>query len=247
MLKLLVEDRRQREEEFAAERARRDAETERRTEEMARQIELLTRLVGERERPAAVGVPGDRDKVKLTKLGDSDDIEAYLKTFERMMVAYDVPPARWVFKLAPQLSGKAQKAYTALNAEDAVDYGKVKAAILARYDINHETYRRRLREAAKKPDETYRQLATRILDLTNQWTKDCKTMEELRELIATEQVLRALPEGLRVWVHERKPKTAAEARQLSEDYLQARKPLQGSKRIEALGRQTDEERAGEVF
>ena len=52
MLKLLVEDRRQREEEYAAERARREAETERRTEEMARQVELLTRLVGERGRPA---------------------------------------------------------------------------------------------------------------------------------------------------------------------------------------------------
>ena len=64
---------------------------------MAIQIELLTRLVGERERPGAVETAGDRDKVKLTKLGDSDDIEAYLKTFERMMVAYDIPQARWVW------------------------------------------------------------------------------------------------------------------------------------------------------
>ena len=38
MVKLLLEDRRRREEEYAAERARRDAEVERRTEEMAKQI-----------------------------------------------------------------------------------------------------------------------------------------------------------------------------------------------------------------
>ena len=37
--------------------------------------------------------------------------------------------------LVPQLSGKAQKAYIALSAEDAVEYAKVKEAILARYDI----------------------------------------------------------------------------------------------------------------
>ena len=241
MVKLLLEDRRKREEEYAAERTRRNAEEARRTAEMAKQIELLTRLVGERERPGAVEMAGDRDKVKLTKLGDSDDIEAYLKTFERMMGAYDVPRARWVFKLAPQLSGKAQKAYTALSAEDAVEYDKVKDAILARYDINLETYRRRFREATKGPEETYRQLATRILDSAKQWTRDCTSVGELRELIATEQVLRALPESIRVWVHERKPKTAAEAGQLAEDYLQARRPIQGSKRQGASGQQPETE------
>ena len=67
-----------------------------------------------------------------------------MKTFERMMVAYEIPRARWVFKQAPQLSGKAQKAYTALSAEEAVEYERVKEAILARYNINLETYRRRL-------------------------------------------------------------------------------------------------------
>ena len=72
-------------------------------------------------------------------------------------------------------------------------------------------------------------------------------MEELRELIATEQVLRALPEGLRVWVQERKPKTAAEAGQLAEDYLQARRPLQGSKRMEVAGRRMDDELVRRCF
>jgi len=74
--------------------------------------------------------------VKLTKLTDSDDIESYLTTFERMMTAYNVPNSRWAFKLAPQLSGKAQKAYAAMESEQATDYAQVKEAILRRYDIN---------------------------------------------------------------------------------------------------------------
>ena len=61
-----------------------------------------------------------------------------------MMVAYEIPRARWVFKQAPQLSGKAQNAYTALSAEEAMEYERVKEAILARYNINLETYRCRL-------------------------------------------------------------------------------------------------------
>ena len=43
------------------------------------------------------------------------------------------------------------------------------------------------------------------------------------ELIATEQVLDALPVGARIWVRERKPKTAMEAGQLADDYVQARR------------------------
>ena len=50
-------------------------------------------------------------------------------------------------------------------------------------------------------------------------------MKELRDLIATEQVLRAMPASIRLWVHERKPKTAAKAGRLAEDYLQARRPI----------------------
>ena len=44
---------------------------------MAREIEMLTRLVGDGDRPTTAV---DHDKVKLTKLCESDDIEARLKT-----------------------------------------------------------------------------------------------------------------------------------------------------------------------
>lgn len=44
------------------------------------------------------------------KLSDSDDVEAYLTTFEQMMAAFEVDKMRWVFNLAPQLTGKTQQA-----------------------------------------------------------------------------------------------------------------------------------------
>lgn len=65
--------------------------------------------------------------MKLTK---EDDIEAYLTTFERLMVAYEVKKERWAFRLAPQLVGKAQQAYAGMSVADAGDYEKLKAAIL---------------------------------------------------------------------------------------------------------------------
>ena len=90
---------------------------------------------------------GENDKVKFS---EADDVEAYLTTFERMMVVYEVDRARWVYKLALQLMGKAQKAYAAMATEDAGDYDKAKPAILKQYNINEETYQQRFRELPRR-------------------------------------------------------------------------------------------------
>ena len=41
-------------------------------------------------------------------------------------------------------------------------------------------------------------------------------------MMVREQLLNMLPEDVRLWVYERKPKTSAEAGELAEDYMQAR-------------------------
>ena len=166
MLKALLEDRQRREEELADERREREEERRRRDEELAEErrrrdeeLGLLKRLVEERGRTAAAMGPRSDGEVKIAKLTDTDDIEAYLTTFERMMAAYDVPRSRWVCKIAPQLTGKAQQAYAAMDVTAAAQYDEVKAAILRRYDISDETYQQRFRAATRKEDETHRQLA----------------------------------------------------------------------------------------
>ena len=140
-----------------------------------------------------------------------------------MMRAYSVPNSRWAFKLAPpQLLGRAQKAYAAMESGEATDYALWKVVILRRYDINCDTYHQRFRNTTKTPEETYQELATRTPDLARKWAKESATREELLELVATEQVLNTLPEDVRIWVRERTPMTTAAAGQLAEDYRQAR-------------------------
>ena len=142
-LKRREEEYKRREEELRQERIRRDEETARREEEVRQQTELLRGLVeGVRERSMPRREAGERD-VKIVKLTEQDDIEAYLTTFERIMVAYEVPKERWTFKLAPQLVGKAQQAYAAMSPDEAQDYDQLKEAILLRYNINEEILRSR--------------------------------------------------------------------------------------------------------
>lgn len=91
---------------------------------------------------------------------------------ERTMTAFKIPKEQWAYKLAPQLTGKAFGAGM---------YTDVKAAILQRYNIN--------KPIQPKEDKTHQELAVRVQDLTGKFAKDCKKVEDVLELIATEQLL----------------------------------------------------------
>ena len=120
-------------------------------------------------------------------------MEAYLATFERIMEVNEMSRERWPFPLAPQLTGKAQQAYAALNPEDAKDYDAVKTAILRRYNINEETYRQRFQSLKPKEEESPRELMTRLQDLASRWTRGTTTHQELLDLLVREQFLSVLP------------------------------------------------------
>lgn len=230
MLELLLE-------EWKLERTHREEEKKQREEERKRQEEQLaaiyklveksTDLTSVTVSAGAAGPGGGgrtrEDKVELVKLMDGDDIEAFLTTFERLMEAYGVEEDRWAFKLAPQLTGKAQQAYAALPTEEAKRYQDLKQAILHRYDINAETYRQRFRKTKKSQEESYRELVVRQQDLLGKWMKECTNLAELRETIVMEQFLNAVPTEVQVWVKERKPKTAKEAGELADQYDQAQR------------------------
>ena len=62
------------------------------------------------------------ESLKLTKLTERDNIEAFLTTFERAIEAHGVERDKRAVILAPQLTGKAQLAYAAMSNEDARDY-----------------------------------------------------------------------------------------------------------------------------
>lgn len=63
------------------------------------------------------------------------------------------------------LTGKARSAYIQMDLADAENYGKVKVAILAKYEITSETYRKRFRSTEILQDETPKELYVRLKDL----------------------------------------------------------------------------------
>lgn len=77
---------------------------------------------------------------RLEKLSDTEDIEHFLVTFERIAVACRWTKTDWVGHLIPLLTGKARAAYVNMDLNESTDYYKVKCAILKKYDVNAETY-----------------------------------------------------------------------------------------------------------
>ena len=208
------------------ERRRREEEWQQRDRELRAQLDLLSKLA---EAKSDSPKSGSESEFRVVKLSEKDDIEAYLTTFERLMTAYAVAKSKWIFKLAPQLTGKAQQAYAALPTDQALDYDVVKAAILRRYDITEETYRQRFRASTKGVEETHRELATRLGDLANKWLKDVATVEQVKDTVVLEQFLNCLSPTIRIWIKERKTKSVLEAGQLADDYTEARRQVKEEK------------------
>ena len=93
--------------------------------------------------------------------------------------------------------------------------------ILARFEVNAETYRLRFRSTRRKVGESYKMLLSRQSDQLNRWTQSSGS--ELKENILLEQFLQSLPTDLAIKLRERKPATAKEAAGWADEYDQAHK------------------------
>ena len=89
----LVKERCLQEARVRLERARTDEAAAQREMEARRQLQVLQSLVEEIHRQGeAIERRVTKDhEVKVAKLVDSDDIEAFLTTFERLMKAHEIP------------------------------------------------------------------------------------------------------------------------------------------------------------
>ena len=139
------------------------------------------------------------------------------------MEGQKIEKANWTQCLAPQLTGRVQLAVAALPSKDLGVYDTLKEAILARYDIKEEAYRRRFWTVSRRRGETTRELAIRLMDLQDKWLRACTTTGDIKEVCGIEQFPSTIPMEKKLWVMERKPKTCVQAWELADEYEQARK------------------------
>ncbi|XP_077341435.1 uncharacterized protein LOC143986902 [Lithobates pipiens] len=137
----------------------------------------------------AAGVPTKRRKVHFKQafkdvIETEGEIDGYRANFELQCALHRVPTEEWVTILSGKLSGRASEAFRTIPDAEIVNYGLVKEALLARYAVISEAYRRRFREMRKQTEDLYTEWACRLHRPASHWVAGCQAIsgEEVLQL-----------------------------------------------------------------
>uniref|UniRef100_A0ABM5FT88 CCHC-type domain-containing protein n=1 Tax=Pogona vitticeps TaxID=103695 RepID=A0ABM5FT88_9SAUR len=157
--------------------------------------------------------------IRMQKMTNTDDPEAYLHTFERVALAAGWPRDQWTLVLIPCLTGLLQEVVDTLSVQEATQYETVKNAILSTLNLTEETYRKRLRELKWKPGTHPRTVAQRMRANAMRWLKPMENSgEKIVDAVVLEQLVQSLGAGAKDWIQKNNPKTLERAITLLEDY-----------------------------
>ena len=172
---------------------------------LARQKELELQLEIEKARKEAKDSQGDIGRAatsttigdesikgpKVPKFNEKNDIDVYLRSFERLATIHQWNRSTWATRLAANLSGKALEAFSRMAAEDSADYDKVRDAILKRYELTGEAYRKKFRYSRREGDETFAEWSIRLRGFLDRWWEVEKVTgpEPVKNLLVRKQLL----------------------------------------------------------
>jgi hypothetical protein len=115
-----------------------------------RMKELKLQEQAMKEKSVGISESGTGDKrheVKFTlpKYVEGEDIDVFLRSFERLAKLHKWHKTEWALRLIPQLTGKALDTYARLGEGSTNDYDVIKKAILKRYDLTASMYKDKFR------------------------------------------------------------------------------------------------------
>ncbi|XP_063060131.1 uncharacterized protein LOC134453222 [Engraulis encrasicolus] len=130
----------------------------------------------------------------LSKMGPTDDVEAYLHTFEATATREAWPKAQWVGLLAPFLTGEALNAVRDLPPDKVTDYDVLKTEILSRHGLTKFSMAQRFHSWTFNPDQPPRAQMHELARIARKWLEPEKnTAAAVVEAIVVDNYLRALP------------------------------------------------------
>ena len=188
-------------------------------------MERITAQRAERPIPA----PRDTIKARTPKIPafneGKDEMDAYLLRFERYATAQGWKRESWATDLSALLQGKALDVYALMPQEDAMDYDKLKCALLQRYQLTEEGFKRKYRKCRPETGETFQQFSARLKSYFTRWIDMSgipKTFEGLQDLMLRDQFTFICNRELELFLREREPTSLEQASKLADSYKEAR-------------------------
>jgi hypothetical protein len=162
---------------------------------------------------------------RLPPFEDKDDMDAYLQRFERYAHAHKWKEEEWAMHLGALLKGKALEVYSRLTPELALDYDTLKKALLKRFDLTEEGFRKRFETSRPEQGETFIQFAIRLGNYMTRWielSSTEKSYEGIVDLFIRTQLLQSCGRDLLLFLKERVPKSIDEMATLADQFCDAR-------------------------
>ena len=167
-------------------------------------------------------------RVKGPKLPNFDEtkdsMDAYIRRFERYAVANNWDAANYATYLSSLLKGKALEVYAQMSTADCTNYDRLKRALLRRFQMTEDGYRRRFYTSKMERDETAGQFITRLSEYCDNWIDMAgitKNYEALRNFIVTEQFLHVCPIDVSMHIREKEMHAMEEVAHAAEVFMTA--------------------------
>ena len=154
-----------------------------------------------------------------------DEMDSYLRRFERYADSQKWPKPCWATNLSALLKGRSLDVYALMPSEDALDYDKLKIALLKRFDLTEDGFRRKFKSSQPETGETFVQFSVRLSSYLLKWLKMAKvaeTFEALFDLFMRDQFLQVCNRDLALFLKERVPPSIQEMAVLADQYREAR-------------------------
>ena len=98
-----------------------------------------------------------------------DDLDAYIIRFERFAQTRNWHRDDWAVNLSALLTGEALTVYTRMAGDEAMDYCKVKEALLKRYRLTEDGFKSKFRDSDPVSGESPGQFITRLRNYLDRW------------------------------------------------------------------------------
>ncbi|XP_033761705.1 uncharacterized protein LOC117343459 [Pecten maximus] len=202
----------------------REARSMREHERQLQLLEMKSRQV------SGAPPPSSRSVIKGPKLPPyeegKDNIDSYLQRFERYATTQGwVKDSQWAPNLSVLLKGRALDVFSRLPVEQSLDYEVLKCALLKRFEMTEQGFRKRFIDGRPEKGETFSQFAVRLDSYFQRWLEMAgieKSFEGLKDLMVRDQFLRACGTDLTLFLKERIPKSIGEMSKLADQYAEAR-------------------------
>lgn len=173
-----------------------------------------------------------------------DNMDAYLDRFERYAQSQGWPEATWAISLSALLQGKALDVYARLPTDQVGEYKLVKEALLKRFELTAEDFRKKFRGSAPEAGETPSQFVVRLDHYLQRWvelSKCSRTFDGLVDLLLRQQLVEKGGQDLSLFLKERKLKSVSEMVGFADMFVEAhggrgwssKKPYQDVRRQKA--------------